>query len=71
MTSRYCPLGEMLIEEVKETLDARFAETPSIQVELVWSPPWSLDRMSKEGRRQLGWAKRPRWQRRSQRPQPQ
>jgi uncharacterized protein involved in response to NO len=31
MTSRYCPLGEMLLREVKEALQARFAEAPSIR----------------------------------------
>ena len=60
MTSESCPLSELLIDDVKEALHARFADAPSIRVELVWSPPWSLDRLSEEGRRQLGWAKRPR-----------
>jgi metal-sulfur cluster biosynthetic enzyme len=59
MTSRYCLLSETLIEDGKEALHARFAEAPSIQVELVWSPPWPPDQLSEEGRRQLGGAKPP------------
>jgi metal-sulfur cluster biosynthetic enzyme len=59
MTSRYCPLSGLLIEDVKEALHMRFAEAPSVQVELVWNPPWSPDQVSEEGRRQLGWAKPP------------
>ena len=59
MTSLACPVGEMLVEDAKAALRARFAETPAIHVELVWEPPWSIDRMSEEGRRHLGWSKAP------------
>ncbi len=57
MTSRSCPLGEMLMEDVKRALQTRFPDARAIQVELVWSPPWSLDRLTDEGKRQLGWSK--------------
>ncbi len=49
-----CPLGEMIIEEVREALENRFAHLPSIQVDLVWDPPWTPDRMSDAARRILG-----------------
>ncbi len=54
LTTPSCPLGEMLIEEAREALQARFPTVPSICVELVWDPPWSPDRMSEAARRQLG-----------------
>ena len=57
MTSPACPVGEMLIEDAKAVLQSRFAETPAIHVELVWEPPWSIDRISEEARRHLGWSK--------------
>ena len=49
-----CPLGEMLMDEVRDALRAQFPDTRSIRVELVWDPPWSPDRMSEAGRRALG-----------------
>jgi len=52
MTTPSCPLGEMLADEAREVLRRQFPNAPSIQVELVWDPPWSPDRMS-EGARQL------------------
>ena len=48
-----CPLSEMLIEQAREALQARFSGVPSIEVELVWDPPWTPDRMSDAARRQL------------------
>lgn len=54
MTSPACPLGEMMVEEATLALQKRFPDVPSIQVELVRDLPWSPERMSEEGRRQLG-----------------
>jgi metal-sulfur cluster biosynthetic enzyme len=55
VTSRTCPIGDALVAEAKAALHAAFPETPSIMVDLVWDPPWSPERMTAEGRRQLGW----------------
>ena len=48
-----CPLSELLVEEVREALRARFAEAPAIRIELVWDPPWTPERMSEAARSQL------------------
>jgi metal-sulfur cluster biosynthetic enzyme len=48
-----CPMSEMLLEEAREALRARFADVQSIRVELVWDPPWTPDRMSEAARKQL------------------
>jgi metal-sulfur cluster biosynthetic enzyme len=48
-----CPMSEMLIDEAREALRARFADVQSIRVELVWDPPWTPDRMSEAARKQL------------------
>ena len=53
LTTPSCPLGELLAEETREVLRRQFADAPSIQVELVWDPPWSPDRMSEGARRLL------------------
>jgi metal-sulfur cluster biosynthetic enzyme len=49
-----CPLGEMIVEEVRDAFRAKFARSPAIHVELVWDPPWTPDRMSEAARRILG-----------------
>lgn len=54
MTTPACPLGEMMIEEIKLVLRERFPDTPDIRVDLVWDPPWTPELMSEESRRQLG-----------------
>jgi len=53
MTTPACPLGEMMIQEIKGVLEKHFPGTP-IQVDLVWDPPWSPERMTEASRRQLG-----------------
>jgi metal-sulfur cluster biosynthetic enzyme len=57
LTTPSCPFGEMLVEEARTALRSHFPETSSIHIELVWDPPWSLDRLSEQARRQLGWSK--------------
>jgi metal-sulfur cluster biosynthetic enzyme len=54
MTSPACPLGEMMVEDARLALQKRFPEVSSIQVELIQDLPWSPERMSEEGRRELG-----------------
>jgi metal-sulfur cluster biosynthetic enzyme len=54
LSTRSCPLSEMIVEEVREALRANFADAPAIKVELVWDPPWTPDRMSEAARRLLG-----------------
>lgn len=54
LTTRACPLGEMIVEDVRERLACRFQDAARISVELVWSPPWNSDRITDRGRALLG-----------------
>lgn len=54
LTTRACPLGEMIMEEARERLACRFQDAPRIAVELVWSPLWTPDRITPRGRDLLG-----------------
>jgi len=54
MTSPACPLGEMIVESAKLALEESFPDASSIHVELIRDQPWSPERMSEDGRRQLG-----------------
>ena len=55
MTSAACPLGDVLADAVRDTLRARFPEIEQVNVELVWDPPWTPERMSEEARNFFGW----------------
>lgn len=53
LTTPACPVAGSLVEEVRR----RVAEVPGVtevNVQLVWDPPWSPDRMSESARLQLG-----------------
>ena len=53
LTSPMCPVAELLPPEV----EARAHGVPgvtSVELELVWDPPWSPDRMSEAARLDLG-----------------
>ncbi|MBI5321188.1 metal-sulfur cluster assembly factor [Bradyrhizobium sp.] len=52
MTTRACPLGEMILEEARAALSQRF---PGVRnaVRLVWDPAWTPDMMTLQGRESL------------------
>lgn len=52
LTSPACPFGPMIIHDVRETTLSLGAE--DVQIELVWQPPWSPERMSDEAKLDLG-----------------
>lgn len=54
MTTAACPLGEQIVEEAKARLGA-LPGVSDVQVELVWDPPWTPERMSQAAKRALGW----------------
>lgn len=55
MTSPACPMGEMIVEEVEETLRRHLPAAFVPTVRLVWSPPWEPTRMSEKARQHFGW----------------
>jgi metal-sulfur cluster biosynthetic enzyme len=48
-----CPLGESIIAEAREILEAEFSDVKSVRVELVWDPPWTPERMTEAVRQQF------------------
>lgn len=54
LTARACPLGEMIVEDARDALAARFADVTRIDVALVWDPPWTPDRITDRGLALLG-----------------
>ena len=50
-TSIGCPAMDMLIEDVKRGV--REVVNGSVEVDVVWSPPWTRDRISPAGKKVL------------------
>ncbi len=55
MTSPACPMGEMIVAEVKTVLREHLPESVQTEVRLVWNPPWSPELMSEDARKHFGW----------------
>ena len=53
LTSPNCPAAEMLPAEV-ETKARGVEGVSSVELELVWDPPWGPDRMSEAAKLELG-----------------
>ncbi|HEX6959996.1 MAG TPA: metal-sulfur cluster assembly factor [Ferrovibrio sp.] len=54
LTTRACPLGAMIKRDAEQRLLDRFPELAGVDVELVWDPPWTPDRITERGRALLG-----------------
>lgn len=52
MTTRGCPLHDTLVSDVKRYL-GKVDGVGNINVEIVWEPPWSPDRMSPEAKEKI------------------
>lgn len=53
LTAPGCPVAGDIVAEVKRKVES-IPEVPAVQVELVWDPPWSRDRLSEAARLDLG-----------------
>lgn len=51
MTSAACPVTDVIVEEVQYELAAVAPPGLPIEVELVWDPPWTPERLSARARR--------------------
>lgn len=55
MTSRACPVADVIVEDIECQLDRSLPRALKIHVELVWEPPWTAQRMSASARQFMGW----------------
>ena len=53
LTSMGCPLGPVIVDQVNTAL-GELPEVKSTNVNIVWNPPWSKDRMSRYAKMALG-----------------
>ena len=55
LTTPACPLGEQIVRDAEDRVFA-LEGVNDVNVDLVWEPPWSPERMSDDAKRALGWA---------------
>jgi metal-sulfur cluster biosynthetic enzyme len=56
MTSPACPVAPYLVDEATAAIRALAPEGTDVQVELVWEPPWTPERMSPQAQSRFGWS---------------
>ena len=54
LTSPYCPAGDVIMDGVRAVLHA-VGGGRAVDVQLVWAPPWTPERMTRAACDQLGW----------------
>ena len=55
MTSAACPVVDVIVDDVGAELDRVAGGDRSVDVELVWEPAWTTDRMSARAKAFMGW----------------
>ena len=56
MTTRGCPLHDTLVSDVKRYVN-KVPGVAGVNVEIVWEPPWTPERMSEEGKKLINYGK--------------
>lgn len=56
MTTRGCPLHDTLVNDVKKYVN-KVSGVSSVNVEIVWDPPWTPEKMSEEGKKLINYGK--------------
>ena len=55
MTSYACPMSEMVVEDIHDTLRKTLTDSIEIDLDLVWEPAWEPSMIEAEARKRLGW----------------
>lgn len=55
MTSASCPVTALILDDVEAELARIAPDGTGVEVELVWEPAWSADRMSPRAKEIMGW----------------
>ena len=54
LTTIGCPLIDMIQSEIKDKIEDLGFQENDIKLDLTFDPPWTMEKMSKKGRRFLG-----------------
>lgn len=55
MTTAACPMADMIVDQARDVISAIVPEGTAIDVQLVWDPPWTPDKMTGIAREHFGW----------------
>jgi metal-sulfur cluster biosynthetic enzyme len=55
MTTAACPMTDMIVAQVRDVLERIVPVGMSVDVELVWDPPWTPDKMTGIAKEHFGW----------------
>jgi metal-sulfur cluster biosynthetic enzyme len=55
MTTAACPMAESIVDEARGVIASIVPPDATIDVRLVWDPPWTPDRMTGVAKDHFGW----------------
>ena len=55
MTTAACPMADMIVAQARDVIAAILPAGASVDVRLVWDPPWTPDKMTGVARAHFGW----------------
>jgi len=55
MTTAACPMASMIVDQAREAITAIVPPGTRVDIELVWDPPWTPDRMTGIAKEHFGW----------------
>jgi metal-sulfur cluster biosynthetic enzyme len=55
MTTAACPMAGMIVDGARDAISAVVPAGTTVDVRLVWDPPWTPDRMTGVARDHFGW----------------
>ena len=55
MTTAACPMSDMIVDQAREAVQAIMPAGTHVDIQLVWDPPWTPDKMSGVAREFFGW----------------
>lgn len=55
MTTAACPMGDMITEQARAAIAAIVPNGTTVEIRLVWDPPWTPDKMTGLAREHFGW----------------
>lgn len=56
MTTAACPMADMIMDDMRNAIRPLVPQGTAVEVELVWDPPWSPEKMSGFAREHFGWS---------------
>ncbi len=56
MTTAACPMADMIMDQARDAVQGVVPADTAVEIQLVWDPPWTPDKMSGLARDHFGWS---------------